>query len=224
MARAGATGQPHARGFAGLMGRSGVALAPLGDPWALAQYGLILKPWPSCGYTHRLMTAALELRPRLEDRIGRITAIHASQSDFHKAILPFDRPTNRNEALFSTPACLAQALTAGRLTLADSARRFWQNPDVARLIRMVRMTTEPARNAALNFDPEQPDRLDVTLDDEVLTAACAYPLGTPQNPMSEAQLAAKYAAITGHPAQGFGRLLDWPEAGDVATFFLAHGQ
>jgi hypothetical protein len=37
-------------------------------------------------------------------------------------------------------------------------------------------------------------------------------------------MAPGHAAITGHPPQSFSRLLDWPEASDIAAFFLAHDQ
>ncbi|MEM7224510.1 MAG: MmgE/PrpD family protein [Pseudomonadota bacterium] len=223
MARAGATGQERViedpRGFAGLMGQAGRPLKPLGDPWALREHGLILKPWPSCGYTHRLMTAALELRPQLEERLSEITAIHGTQPDFHNAILPFERPTTRNEALFSAPACIAQALVTGRLTLDDSEARFWEDSAVARLITVTNVAAEPARNPHLNYDPAQPDRLTVVLGEEVLSQDCAYPLGAPQNPMSEAQLAEKFASVTGRDAGCFAHLQGWPEASDIAVFF-----
>lgn len=223
MARAGVTAQPcvieDARGFAGLMGRAGIPLRPLGVPWALEQYGVLLKPWPCCGYTHRLMTAALELRPRVAGRLREITEIRASQPDFHYAILPFNRPTTREEALFSAPACIAQALVAGGLTLADSEARFWEQAEVARLIPLTRVFAEPARNPNLNYDPEQPDRLTLKLAGEVVSGACAYPRGAPQNPMSQPQLAAKFAAITGREAAAFARLLEWPDAPDISQFF-----
>jgi len=34
----------------------------LGRGYALAEHGLVLKTWPSFGYTHRIMTCALRLR------------------------------------------------------------------------------------------------------------------------------------------------------------------
>ncbi|SPJ31185.1 hypothetical protein TRM7615_04726 [Falsiruegeria mediterranea M17] len=194
LAAQGATGQPrvieHPRGFAGLMGKHDPKpfddmAEKLGTPWALEEYGLVLKPWPSCGYTHRLMTAALDLRGKVLNRLDQITSVRARLPDFHYKILPFDRPTTRNEALFSAPACIAQALVTGGLTLTDSAAGFWQQEPVDRLITCTRVTAEPAQNPELNYDPEQPDHLTIELrTDEVIETTCAYPLGAPQNPMS----------------------------------------
>ena len=214
----------HDRGFSGLMGchdadRFARALSRLGTPWAVQEYGLILKPWPSCGYTHRLMTAALTLRSQVAHRLDDITALHACLPDFHAEILPFHVPDTRNEALFSAPACIAQMLVTGNLTLADSAQGFWTNPTVDRLIRLTSITPEDARNTDLNYDPDQPDVLRISLGEEVLETACPYPLGAPQNPMSTAQLAAKFAALTRQPPDSFQDLLDWPNAPDIAAFF-----
>ena len=229
LAAQGATGQPqvldHPRGFVGLLGehdadRLDDMAQRLGSPWALDAYGLVLKPWPSCGYTHRLMTAALSLREQVLHRLDQITAIRAQMPDFHYEILPFDRPTTRNEALFSAPACIAQALTTGGLTLADSAAGFWDRDPVARLIPLTSVIPEPARDPKLNYDPLQPDQLTIEVQSgEVLETTCAYPLGGPQNPMSPDQLAAKFQDITALPRAQFDHLQQWPDAPDAARFF-----
>lgn len=229
LARAGVTGQPATlfdpRGFSGLLGdhdaeRLTAVVNALGRPWALEQYGLVLKPWPSCGYTHRIMTAALELRPKLQARLGQIAQIEAVLPDFHLAILPFHMPRDRNEALFSLPACLAQALVKGSLTLADGQERFWLDNRVVQLIDRTRVSSEPARNPLLNYDPEQPDRLTVKMQNgEVLETVCAYPLGAPQNPMGSHELGVKFNSITGRPAEQFVALLKWAETDNVTEFF-----
>lgn len=225
LARAGCTAEGKMlcdpRGFAGLMGerdaaRIAGASARLGTPWALDEFGIILKPWPSCGYTHRLMTAALELRNRVDP--SAITAIHAEMPDFHRAILPFDRPGTRVEALFSIPACVAQILAHGDLTLQDSEGRFWEK--VTPLAARVRVTAEPARRPDLNYDPDQPDRLILQSADGTHTAACAYPLGAPQNPMSRAQLTRKFAALSGRGPEAHQALLACSQSEDLVKHVL----
>ena len=223
LARVGTNAQPEAieseRGFAGLMGVAGGVLNRLGDPWALEEYGVILKPWPSCGYTHRLMTAAIELRPSVINRLKKITEIHATLPDFHKDILPYDRPTTREQALFSVPACIAQALVEGNLTLSDLTARFWETPLNKRLIERTHVETVHAKNPKMNFDPTQPDRLCIQLDDQFLEQLCEYPLGAPQNPLDHDKLAAKFVANSNLPVDRFEHLLSWPEAADLREFF-----
>ncbi len=215
----------HKRGFAGLLGdlspeRFERMQGQLGNPWALEEYGLLIKPWPCCSYIHRLMTAALELRPKLDGRLDSVSSVHAVLPDFHLAILPFLNPTTRGEALFSIPACVAHVLATGGLTLADSEARFWEDPETASLMERVEVTGVPAINPMLNYDPGQPDELRITLDDgDEIAAQCAYPLGAPQNPMSAEQLGEKYRSITGRSADEYQSLLRWTETVDVAQFF-----
>ena len=109
--------------------------------------------------------------------------------------------------------------------MADSEAGFWQAPEVARLIGLTSVTPEPARNPTMNYDPDQPDRLRITLTDgATLEAACALPLGAPDNPMSHQALADKFHAITARAAQAFHSLLGWPDAPDISRFFKEMAQ
>ena len=228
-ARNGVTSNPETllsdRGFAGLMSVHDHSLqekilARLGQPWALQSWGVVIKPWPSCGYTHRIMTAALDLRDKVRDRLDAISAIRVVTIDFHYAILPFHQPGSRLEALFSLPACTAQMLCNGGLTLADSANGFWQDERIRGLVELTSVTAEPARNPDLNYDPDQPDRLSIDLaDGAVVETAIAYPLGAPQRPMTTDQLAAKFHAITGHDTGVYIDLLGFGDSTDICTFF-----
>ena len=229
LAAQGLTSKPETlanpRGFTGLMGVHDPAvlkeeLAGLGESWALEKHGVAIKPWSCCGYAHRIMTAAAALRPQLESRLDEIASINLTTIDFHYEILPYDAPRTRNEAMFSLPACAAQILVHGNLLLADVENDFWKDPQVTRLAAQTSVAAEKAQKPELNYDPEQPDIMQVTLGDgSVLEEAVAYPLGSAQNPMTEAQLAGKFGAVTRRPAAQFEKMLGWLEAGDVVSFF-----
>lgn len=223
LARAGVTGHLEVleseRGFAGLMGVKGGELNNVGNPWALEEYGVSIKPWPSCGYTHRLMTAAVDLRPQIIDRLKSITKIHATLPDFHKDIMPYDRPDTREQALFSLPACIAQVLVGGDLTLSDLAAKYWEKPLVRHLIERTCIESAPARNPNLNLDPAQPDRLRIQLENQLLERVCTYPLGSTQNPIDNDRLAAKFTANSNLSIETFEHLLNWPESADLRQFF-----
>lgn len=221
---AGAEGQLHAldhpRGFAALTGgadpqRLRDALDRLGQPLALSEHGIALKPWPNCSYTHRMMTAALDLRDGL--RPESIARIELHLPDLHAAILPFHQPRDHGEALFSLPFACAMALVHGDLTLADTARNAWTDPQIVTLISRTHMHPFRPRRPELNFDPEEPDRAVITLDDgQILSSTCTYPLGAPQNPLAADRIRAKLAAnIAPRPAGLADTLLDWPEAPDL---------
>ena len=223
LASAGATAHPEIieseRGFSGLMGIAGRPIENLAESWAINEYGILLKPWPSCSYIHRLMTAAMSLRPKIIDRLDEVTAIEATIADFHRIILPYDHPVNREQAMFSVPACVAQILVEGELNRRHFESKFWENTLVARLSDCTRIETQPAKNPALSLDPDLPDRLEIHLGSTVVAQSCAHSLGVPQNPMSESMLAAKFSANTGLSSEIFENLLNWPQADDATALF-----
>ncbi len=231
LAGAGMTGQASIltsrRGFVGLMGhyddhRLDRMAETLGKPWGLASYGIVIKPWPSCGYTHRVMTAAVEAREKLRGRIDQITAIHVSMPDYHYAILPFGQPKDQNEALFSLPACLGQILKEGRLTTADLRAEFWHDETLKRLMALMTVTPEPATSMHRNYDPDQPDRLTITLaDGTTIKTSCDWPLGAPSHPMTDQDHAAKFHDLTGHPVSAYLPFRDWIDEPDITSYFRA---
>lgn len=226
-AAAGLTGQTnmldHEKGFIALMGhdqaqRLPTALQSLGKELAIDTHGIVFKPWPCCGYTHRILTAILGLRASgVEGRT--IVGIECHLPDMHAGILPFKHPRNRSEALFSLPYCLATVLLNGELTIADLEVASWQQAEVKTLIDKISIHPFKPIRPELNYDPEQPDRIVVRGKNLERTIEVAYPLGAPQNPMDEAQLAAKFtrnataAGVDGSTLVS--RLRDWPESDNI---------
>ncbi len=231
MAAAGLTGQAHMLehdgGMVALMGhrfshRIESAMAKLGTRPAIDEYRIVFKPWPSCGYTHRIMTGMQALRARGIDA-DAIEHIELNLPEMHARILPFGQPSNRSEALFSLPYCAAMMLLYGDLTIADLAAESWRRTEVKRLIAKTSVAGFEPERAELNYDPDQPDRISVRVGGEDLAIEIPYPLGAPQNPMSERQLMRKFclnAGLRGEPARAFwDRLRGWPEAENIHALF-----
>ncbi|MEX0339458.1 MAG: MmgE/PrpD family protein [Arenibacterium sp.] len=238
LAKAGLSAQPHVldhpRGLAALMGgfdanRLTGVLQKLGKPYALSEHGLVLKPWPSCGYTHRIMTCVLALRDRIKGR--EVSQVILQMPDFHAAILPFVQPATRSEALFSAPFVAAMGIHKGNLTLADLDREAWNDPDISKLIACCTLQAFRPNRPDLNYSPEDPDRVEVILKSgERLKECCVYPLGAPQVPMSQARVMAKFKANLGHQSQEDANLMDWmeqprnwPNAPAIRALLLAEG-
>ncbi len=232
LASAGLTGRAHVldhdRGLAALMGavpRDRIAALPdrLGHGPALAEYGLVLKPWPSCGYTHRIMTCALRMRNRLDPR--RIDRIDLHLPDFHAQVLPFDQPASRSEALFSLPFVTIMGLCRGGLTLADLADAPWADPDFRDLMQKVHVHAYAPARPDRNYADEDPDRMAVTTrDGDVIEETCVYPTGAPQAPLSDELLWQKFTANVGSgPADWIEKLCTWPSEADAANLFIRKG-
>ena len=210
------------RGFIGLMGngdrsRFPDALARLGNPLALTEWGQVVKPYPSCGYTHRVIDCALELRGRLKGAIRpeNIARVTASLPDFHANILPFLNPQERAEALFSVPYTTSHALLNGPLTLSDIEAETWTNQDMQDLISKFDFQVRKPINPELNYDPADPDFVEIEfVNGTKERVEVAYPLGAPQNRMSSQQIWEKFISncATDHDLQP---LKSWIESNDI---------
>ncbi|MYD75163.1 MAG: MmgE/PrpD family protein [Gammaproteobacteria bacterium] len=201
LARSGLTGQSHIlegrQGYLSLTGHgdAGRHLKPfekLGHLLAIDEYGQVIKPYPSCGYTHRVIDGAIALRNAGIDS-GNVVNISIQLPDFHSEILPFTQPQDRREALFSLPYCAAMGLSRGGLGLDDLDSETWQDREVARLISLTTVHPFAPRRPDLNYDPEQPDIVEVeTADGCRYAESVAYPCGSSENPLSESGLLEKF--------------------------------
>ena len=218
----------HPRGMAALMGggvpeRLEETMEKLGRGYALAEHGLVLKPWPSCGYTHRIMTCALRLRSFVA--LDSIEAIDLHLPDFHAAVLRFAQPMNRSEALFSAPFVAAMGLVHGDLRLSDLERRRWDEPPIFDLISRTRVHAFAPARPELNYSEEDPDRMVLTLaDGHRLEEICVHPLGAPQAPMSAEQLWSKFESNAGDVRENrAARFGNWLNEACVTGLFLEQG-
>lgn len=226
LAAQGATGQAAALdgpgGFLALMGggdldRLDAALGRLGRD-ALDKYGLVIKPYPSCGYSHRMVDCALDIAARRGFRAADVVTAEAVLPELHAAVMTYPRPVDAQQARFSLPFCVATALLRGRLTVADFTAEALGAADVAALAGRIGVRPFAPRRPDLTYDPDEPDRLTLGMaDGSRLTASCAYPLGTPQVPMSADGIRAKAAAVSGIPSAALWQAASgWPEAPDLA--------
>lgn len=238
LAKAGLSAQPHVldhpRGLAALMGglnanRLDQVLQKLGTSYALSEHGLVLKPWPSCGYTHRIMTCALAIRARVQAQ--EIAQVILHMPDFHAAVLPFGRPTSRAEALFSAPFVVSIGLLEGDLTLADLDKEAWKRPAISTLMSRCDLRPFPPKRPDLNYSLEDPDRIEVILKTgERFEDCCVYPLGAPEEPMSQRSVMAKFKANLGPCSDAnaaralwMAKLQDWLQAPSILDLFFEEG-
>ena len=206
----GATGYPGALdgavSLATLMTPAGEArfdqaMARLGDPWGIEEHGLGAKVYPSCGYTHRSVDAAIALREELGIRgADEVESVSASLPDFHLAVLPFHVPGSRDEALFSTAYCVATALATGGNRIADFTPAALRRREVLELAARVTVTGRTPKRPALNFDADDPDVVEVRLRDG-RTASRAVPVyrGAPGRDLGRDAFVAKFRECCDHP-------------------------
>jgi len=84
------------------------ALAKIGNPWSIVEHGLIMKAYPSCGYAHRLIDAAIDLHARLPTAaVAKPMDDAARRSKFDQCIEPFKSAAQRDD-LWALLSCVEQ--------------------------------------------------------------------------------------------------------------------
>lgn len=212
LARAGLTGSADAlEGPHGLLrgisphGRFDVA-APVragqGD-WLWLDEGLSVKRYPVCYASHRAIDAVLALRAEMALAPGDVRAITARIGPAPAATLRYPHPTDGLEARFSLHHNLAAALVDGTVGFAQLSDAYVQRAEMASLYGLTQIVVVAADC------PDQPgmaacDRVIIETRDgrRLDSGPVRHPRGHARQPLSDAQLAAKFrdcAAHGGHP-------------------------
>jgi len=167
-------------------GNAAAAVADLGRRFELEQIALRL--WPSATLIQGMNTALFDLIGKHDIAAARLrnVRIALSQSAFamHGG---FSRYNGKFEALLSAHYAAAAILHDRALTLAQFEPERY---DDATLRRFAAEQVDVRADAAITGSQA---KIDVTMDDgSTLSAACEHPLGSPENPLTRAQIEQKF--------------------------------
>jgi 2-methylcitrate dehydratase PrpD len=194
------------------------ALAKLGNPWSIVEHGLIMKAYPSCGYTHRLIDAAIDLHGRLPGGCGEIQSILISIPDYYLDLLVYARPRNPAEAMFSAEYNVAAALMRGGFGLAELEPGALADPQLVRLTGLAQVQARTPRDTDIVYDPLDPDSVEVTLQDgRCLRSEMQLPTGMPAKPMSDVLRRTKFDACLASCMDASARAGLWERLGEVES-------
>jgi 2-methylcitrate dehydratase PrpD len=186
--------------FRGLMGGDdapgfGDRLARIGDPPAIIEYGVWLKPYPCCASTHRAVDALLNLRRKHGLDPTTVTAIEGIISEMAARNLMYESPKDPMEAKFSLNYCLASALVDGRLGPNAFAEEAVQRPVVRALLPLIRKSIDPSLTGRATAKGDEGERATVNItlvNGKGLTETVETPWGHPGRPLSDDELADKF--------------------------------
>ena len=161
-------------------GKAPFELPRLDTGFALETPGVELKPYPSCRFTHRAIDAVLSLR---EKHAGReLRAIECASDPLGLKILIYPEPHTGLQAKFSLQYCVAVAWLDGWPGLGTFADARAGAADVQALLR--RVVVREARSADEEVEL-------VFADGARVREKVRIARGNPQNPLTDAQRAAK---------------------------------
>ncbi len=172
-------------------GRPADAVADLGARWELQQIALRL--WPGATSLQDVVTALYDLVQRHDVAFEDITrvrlALNKTPFEMHGG---FAKYKAKFEALLSAHYVTAVFLRDRALTLAQYQPECYDDPVLRRFA---------AEQVDVTLDPALEDGQAVaeveTKDGRTLSARCDHPLGTPDNPLSRAQVEEKFRVYAG---------------------------
>jgi 2-methylcitrate dehydratase PrpD len=159
---------------------------------AKGPYELLIefKPYSCARPIHNAIDCALEVRKDDGLDLEEIEAIyfdrHPDWAQYHQN----KSPQTYHEAQVSLPFSVAVALIEGKALLRQYSNRNIRNAEVKRLSNLVRINEDPSLPRGVSC------RMTVNLKDGRRVAAQVdYPKGSIQNPMSEAEMQAKFDSL-----------------------------
>jgi 2-methylcitrate dehydratase PrpD len=168
------------------------ALTELGAPLAIEQFGLVIKRFPTCGYTHRAIAGLLQLRKVHQIAAGQVQHIEVEIPHRNLQVLMYPQPQNEAEARFSMQYCIATAMCAGDVTESDFCQKAIERADLRDLMSRITLLSYPSDPNASDSSPEEPDHVRIWLKTgEKLEVTVGHVPGGPSNPLSEEEHRAK---------------------------------
>lgn len=185
----------------------GLAIRDLGTTYETGR--LSMKPYPSCRLTHPAVSAALDLRAQLGERLGQVELVRIAMGrqahDVVGRAVGFRlRPTRWLDAQFSVFWTVAVALAHGEVTPRHLLEQVPPGAEVQRWIE--RLHAEPMDGAARDVGACV---LEASGPFGTVRVEAAEAKGHPDNPLSPEELQRKFAAnaaLAGLGGQEAGRL------------------
>ena len=118
-------------------------LEELGNPFEFTAPGMTYKAFPTCTRSHPGITAALRLRDQHGIDPDKVERILCSVTPAVADYLKFGVAKSKLEAKYSLPFCVALALIAGEVTLANVTDQTVTDPRIVALMKKVTMVISP---------------------------------------------------------------------------------
>jgi len=186
-----------------------------------------LKPYAAEMMTQSSVAAAIDVVARHVIDPDEIAHVEARYHDYALRKPSWDAakltPKDRETADHSFPYCIAVAMLDGDCGPAQFTAEKLADPAVRDLMARIELATDPALNAL--FPESFGTAIKVTMrSGEVYESVCRTPPGHPRNPLSDAQIEAKFRRLSEgklEPAamdRAVGAVWDLERCGDLGAF------
>jgi 2-methylcitrate dehydratase PrpD len=163
----------------------------LGKPWTFARPGISIKPHPSGSLTHPGMGVMLDLIRRHDIRPEQVNKVTVGTNSHMPNTLIHRKPKMELQAKFSMEFCMSILLLERKAGLAEFTDAVVRRADVQRMIRRIEFGVHPEAEAA-GYE-KMTTLVDIHCrDGRVFSGRADFGKGSPANPMSDDEVAAKF--------------------------------
>lgn len=146
----------HKYGFASVFNHGSEIRWDALDRWGeelevLSEFGLALKPYPSCGATHPAIEAAILVRKDLSGDVDEVEDVHVGVPRLAFEPLIYQKPETPLEGKFSMHYVIAAALCDGTVNLGTFTPEKIGDERIGRLLAKVRMEADERVEASSEF-------------------------------------------------------------------------
>jgi 2-methylcitrate dehydratase PrpD len=175
----------------------------LGNPWTFASPGVSLKPYPSGSLTHPAMTELVRLIDVHKIQPAQVEKVDVGANHNMTTTLLHHQPKTGLEAKFSMEFCMAILLLEQKAGLGQFSDKAVRRPEVQAMIRRINFYVDPEAEST-GYD-KMTSILKIHLTDgRTITGRADFGKGSPANPMSFDEAAAKF--------RGCAEFAEWPKA------------
>jgi 2-methylcitrate dehydratase PrpD len=169
----------------------GAIRGKLGAPWTFAMPGISIKPYPSGSLTHPAMSLVADLIQAHDIKPDQVTRIRVGTNRHMPTTLLHHNPTTELQAKFSMQFSMAILVLRRRAGLEDYTDETVNLPEVRAMMDRVDFHVDPVADAA-GFD-KMTSIVEIHLNDgRVICGQADFGKGSPVNPMSWSDVAAKF--------------------------------
>jgi 2-methylcitrate dehydratase PrpD len=169
----------------------GAIRGKLGAPWTFAMPGISIKPYPSGSLTHPAMSLVSDLIAAHAIRPEHVAKIRVGTNRHMPTTLLHHNPTTELQAKFSMQFSMAILLLRRRAGLEDYTDETVNLPEVRAMMDRVDFHVDPVADAA-GFD-KMTSIVEIHLTGgEIIRGEADFGKGSPSNPMSWSEVAAKF--------------------------------
>jgi 2-methylcitrate dehydratase PrpD len=154
-----------------------------------------IKFYASCGHTHSAIDAALLATGGKTFKPADIAEVRVHVYQASVDLLGEIEPQSPYLAKFNIPFCIATALAYGHVQPGDFTEKRLGDPGLKELMAKVRFMVDSELTKV--YPRKWPARVTITLaDGRELQGYNEYPKGDPENPLTAAELVAKFRSLT----------------------------